>query len=67
MIDHLSDNWGFYICAVICGGLIWVGVSAAAYDHAATEACYAQNMVVVDTDAGKRCASLDALYPVRVK
>lgn len=67
MLDHLFDNWGYYLCVALLGGLIW-GVFAINSDETArVTSCYAQNMVVVETDAGFRCASLDALYPVRVK
>lgn len=49
----------------LLSGIIAAGREAREQRHLVTEACYAQGMVVVQTDAGQRCADPKSLVKVK--
>lgn len=65
MPDHFADNIVIYLAALASGCLIlWGAMSEGKRDTALTY-CYDRGMVLIDTEAGYRCASLVNLYQVR--
>ena len=70
LIDAIFNFWTFLLLA--SGFLIWVSAGISENDakikeqtRIATEACYAQGMVLVQSDAGPRCASPQSLVKVK--
>ena len=60
------------LCLLLAGGFIWVMTGVFEQDKIdrenyklAVEACYSQGMVLVDTDAGRRCVSPQSLVKVK--
>lgn len=75
-LDFVLDNFGVIVMTAFAAGFIYglfsVGASQneAAKKHRAetqrlTEACYSQGMVLIDTDAGQRCADPRSLVKVK--
>ncbi len=70
VVDKVFSGFTFFL---IIGGLfVYALISAAADTNAAREearamtaACYSQGMVLVDTDAGQRCADPKTLAVVK--
>ncbi len=70
VVDKVFSGFTFFL---IIGGLfVYALISVAAKENAAREearamtaACYSQGMVLVDTDAGQRCADPKTLAVVK--
>lgn len=65
MRDHLSEYWPLYVAFAICAVMICAVISAANAEQARVNACFDRGMVLVDTPAGNRCATIVSLQPVR--
>ena len=65
MRDHLEDNWGFYAVGLVLVAFIWLLVASLAHTHAQRGYCLDRGMILVETEAGPRCARLDALERIR--
>ena len=70
IVDGIFNFWTFMLVMTVL--FIWIGVQATENDdkikeqtRIATEACYAQGMVLVQSDAGPRCASPQSLVKVK--
>lgn len=70
IFDGIFSFWTFMLVMTVL--FIWIGVQATENDdkikeqtRIATEACYAQGMVLVQSDAGPRCASPQSLVKVK--
>lgn len=58
MREHFKDFWMVYFAAAFLVGVFGV-IAVTDWDHRRAEAnCYDQDKILVDTDAGPRCASL---------
>jgi hypothetical protein len=60
------------LCLILIGVFIWAMAGVLERDKInrenyklAVEACYSQGMVLVDTDAGRRCVSPQSLVKVK--
>lgn len=65
MRDHLSEYWPIYVGLAVSGVMICAVISASNADQARVNACFDRGMVLVDTPAGNRCATIVSLQPVR--
>ena len=65
MRDHLSDFWPCYVGIAVFGLMICAVISASNAEQARVNACFDRGMVLVDTPAGNRCATIVSLQPVR--
>lgn len=65
MRDHLKEYWGFYAFSVAALAIFWARVSDVREDNRHKAYCYDRGSVLVDTDAGPRCAPLYSLEKVR--
>lgn len=65
MRDHLEDNWGFYAVGLVTVAFIWLLVVSVNQNNERQAYCYDRGAVLVDTDAGPRCAYVEALERVR--
>lgn len=70
LIDAIFNFWTFMLVMTV--SFIWIAVESSENDakikeqtRIATEACYAQGMVLVQSDAGPRCASPQSLVKVK--
>lgn len=71
-LEFIVDNIGSLIFFVFAGLCIWfmfavadAGSRAHENTRKLTEACYSQGLVLVDTDAGQRCADPRTLVKVK--
>lgn len=63
--NFLVNNWALFFFGILGAAFIFA-INAAADNSQKTSAlCYAQGMVVVDTDAGRYCADPRAM--IRIK
>jgi hypothetical protein len=58
MRNHFEDFWGLYLVVAIIAAIFTLLVIADQHHRQAVSACYDQGKILVDTDAGWRCASL---------
>lgn len=65
MRDHLSDFWFLYFGGALSAVMICFVISASNAEQARVNACFDRGMVLVDTPAGNRCATIVSLQPVR--
>lgn len=65
MRDHFEEYWGFYAFGILFAALIWVAFSVSIENNRRKAYCYDRGSVLVDTDAGPRCAPLYSLEKVR--
>ena len=65
MRDHIEDNWGFYAVGLVLVAFIWLLVASVNQTNGWKTYCYDRGAILVDTDAGPRCAPLGALERVR--
>lgn len=65
MRDHLKDYWFGYAMAALCLGLLWLITSLLERDQRRINYCYDRGSVLVQTDAGTRCAPLYSLERIR--
>lgn len=70
VFDVIFSFWTIFI--VCAGFLMYIGVESAENEAKAkeqnrllTEACYNQGMVLVNTDAGQRCAAPQSLVKIK--
>ena len=74
VLKSLADyvfSFGMFMF-LLCTGFVYVMITIANAEsqrreatHAATEICYSQGLVLVDTDAGQRCVSPQSLVKVK--
>jgi MinD superfamily P-loop ATPase len=65
MRDHLSEYWALYLIGAVFGFLSIAIVNASNNEQQRINYCFDRGMVLVDTPAGKRCAAIHSLEPVR--
>jgi hypothetical protein len=58
MRNHFQDFWGLYVIVAVCAAICTLLVIADQQHRQAVRDCYDQGKILVDTDAGPRCASL---------
>ncbi len=73
VLKSLADyvfSFGMFMF-LVCGGFVYVMLTVADAEsqrreatRVATEICYSQGLVLVDTDAGQRCVSPQSLVKV---
>lgn len=65
ILDIVFSGFGMFIVA--CAFFVWLIFGLAEADRVKqfTEACYAQGMVLVESDAGQRCADPRTLVKVK--
>ena len=70
LIDAIFSFWT--VIVLFGAFLIWIRIGSSEQERknkeahrAATELCYAQGMVLVETDAGPRCAAPQALLKLK--
>jgi hypothetical protein len=61
MRNHFEDFWGLYAILGFCAALLALLIIVDTRHRAAVNNCYDQGMILVETDAGHRCAPLDTL------
>lgn len=65
MRDHLADYLPMYVISGLIIALIIVSFNVNAEQNRRANYCYDRGSVLVDTDAGQRCAPLYSLEKVR--
>ena len=65
MRDHLESYWGVYLFLVLFAGLIVVAFNASIEEQRRVNYCFDRGSVLVQSDAGPRCAPLYSLEKVR--
>ena len=65
MRDHLESYWGIYLFLIFFAGLIAIAINASIEDQRRVNYCFDRGSVLVQTDAGPRCAPLYSLEKVR--
>ncbi len=65
MRDHLEDYWGFYVFVTLFVALLLTAFNVSAENNRRKAYCYDRGSVLVDTDAGPRCAPLYSLERIR--
>lgn len=58
MRNHFEDFWGVYLCVAVTLAITALMAIADQQHRKAVAACYDQGKILVDTDAGWRCAIL---------
>lgn len=70
IVDGIFSFWTVWFVMILIFGWSIIGVAEqenadAEQKRIATEACYAQGMVLVQSDAGQRCVSSQSLVKVK--
>lgn len=62
---HFENYWGFYAFFIGLAGLLWLVAAVDSEQDRRIAYCYERGSVLVQTDAGPRCAPLYSLEKVR--
>ena len=65
MRDHFKDLWPAYVILSLMLTGMFLAVHFGAEEQRRINYCFDRGMVLVDTPAGKRCAAIHSLEPVR--
>lgn len=65
MRDHFEEYWAFYVFGTLFAILIGAAFNVSAETNRRKAYCYDRGSVLVQTDAGDRCAPLYSLEKVR--
>ena len=62
---HFQNFWGLYLFLISFAGLIAIAFNASIEEQRRVNYCFDRGSVLVQTDAGPRCAPLYSLEKVR--
>ena len=65
MRDHFGNYWFLYVAASLFGLMITIAINANITEQRRINYCFDRGMVLVDTNAGNRCAPINTLQRVR--